>query len=334
MLTVRGVAGILAGLAAVGLHGPAGAAPAPPAPGPASTPVRFALRPSATAEGADRQALVYDLPPGETVADAVELWNLGRGRVRFELYATDAFTTRDGTFALLPGDRAPRGVGRWVQLGRRRRDVPGGARVVVPFRLRVPPAATPGDHVGGIVAAVRSTATDGSGQLVAVDRRIGVRLSVRVAGPRRPALAVSGVAMGHRPSGLLGGRAVVRYRVANVGNVRLAGLGTVEVRGVLGIPLARAGSRELPEILPGSSIVVSAPVGGVEPAGPVTARVRVAAVPVAPEPRLPRPVTAATSTWLVPTRMLALLAAGAAVGGVVVGARRVRRRRSPLAAPA
>lgn len=290
-----------------------GAPVAPRGVGEGMAPVRFALRPAGSG---GREVLVYDVRPGEEFTDGVVLANLGTAPTRFRVYATDAFTSRDGAFTLLPGDRRPRALGAWVRMGTAGVTVPPGGRVELPFRIRVPAEATPGDHVGGVVASVRADARTATGRLLALDRRIAVRVYLRVRGPVRPALEVSALRWSHHPAGVLGGTARVRYRITNVGNVRLGAAVRVQANGLFGAGLARAPQVEHAEILPGSSVVAQARLGGTERAGPVTVRVIAAAVPATPVGVLPEPSVAAATRVLVPTGLL--LGAAVAIGGVVV----------------
>jgi len=302
-----------------------GAPVAPRGVGEGMAPVRFSLRPAGSG---GREVLVYEVRPGEEVTDGVVLANLGTAPTRFRVYATDAFTSRDGAFTLLPGDRRPRALGAWVRMGTAGVTVPPGGRVELPFRIRVPAEATPGDHVGGVVASVRADARTATGRLLALDRRIAVRVYLRVRGPVRPALVVSALRWSHDPAGVLGGTARVRYRVTNVGNVRLGAAVRVQANGLFGVGLARAPEVEHTEILPGSSVVATARLPATERVGPVTVRVAAAAVPTTPVGALPGPATAATTRVLVPTALLI----GFGVAAAVVLARAVpaahRRRRA------
>jgi hypothetical protein len=70
------------------------------------------------------------------------------------------------------------------------------------------------------------------------------------------------------------GAATISYSVANTGNVRLAGAQTVTVTGSFGQKVVLH-PPQLPTILPGDSIRVTAVAAGFFPAGPMTAHVAV-----------------------------------------------------------
>lgn len=61
--------------------------------------------------------------------------------------------------------------------------MPAGKRADIPFEFKVPANATPGDHIGGLVASVRQTEESADGQRPEVERRVAARVYLRVTGP-------------------------------------------------------------------------------------------------------------------------------------------------------
>ncbi|MFG1888813.1 WxL protein peptidoglycan domain-containing protein [Micromonospora sp. NPDC049051] len=317
---------LVAALLAAGPASAAVAAPAPasgPAtPGPAAT--RWAVQPSGPDGPTGRNYFIYDLAPGATLTDHLGVTNLSDRPLTFQVYGTDAYTTADGAFALLPADRAATDVGSWIRFDRRAWTVAPGRRADIPFRLSVPANATPGDHAGGVIAAIAQARTTADGQQVRVDQRLAARVYLRVNGDVRPAVAVESVSVSYdnpiNPAG--GGDAVVTYRVRNTGNVRVAGTGAVAVEGPFGWRLARTAPVDLPELLPGGAFTVTERVTGVPPALLLTAEIDLA--PTTVDTALP-PVRRAASTWAPPWLLLAALA-------VLAGWLTVRLRRRARAA--
>ena len=174
---------------------PAGAAPAP-SPTPDAAPAgaapaadggfRWAVQPSSKEGPTGRNYFVYDLAPGDRITDYVGISNLGTEPMTFSVYGTDAFTTDDGSFALLPASDKPTDVGSWIKFAQGRYTVQPGQRLDIPFRLTVPANATPGDHAGGVIGALAQIETDAAGQRINVDRRIAARVYLRVAGNSTP----------------------------------------------------------------------------------------------------------------------------------------------------
>ncbi len=62
-----------------------------------------------------------------------------------------------------------------------------GKTAQVPFKVSVPENATPGDYVGGILTTL-TQADQAEG--INVDRRLGIRIKLRVGGELKPNLAI------------------------------------------------------------------------------------------------------------------------------------------------
>ncbi|MDP9795105.1 hypothetical protein J2S43_003617 [Catenuloplanes nepalensis] len=281
---------------------PAGAAAASMA----AADTKWAVQPS-TDRGPDgRDYFIYANAPGSERTDHVGIRNLTGTPLTFAVYGTDAHTTADGAFALLPAAQSPADVGSWVTLASRTYTVPANTRLDVPFRLTVPANATPGDHAGGLVASIAESATDANGQTVLVDRRIAVRIYLTVDGPARPEMTIDGLRVSHTQglSPASGGTTTVTYRLRNTGNLRLTGASTVRVTGPAGWRLASTDALAVPQLLPGSEISITEQITGVQPAGRLTATVSV--VPSTPDTLL-GPVTLGTSLWAPPWVLIGLL---------------------------
>ncbi|QKW38056.1 DUF916 domain-containing protein [Actinomadura sp. NAK00032] len=298
-------------LTAVLLIPPAPAAAAPGDPGA----MAWAVRPAGPKGPSGRDYFGYSLSPGQTVRDKVSISNLSDRARTFRVYATDAFTTADGSFGLLTADRTPTGVGTWVTIERGSYTVKAGRTVQVPFTLKVPHDATPGDHGGGIVASVTEQRTTARGQRVNVDRRVAARVYLRAAGALAPALQVTALRTGYDAPLVGNGRMDVTYTVRNTGNLRMTALARIGAQGPFGLPLGEQVSRGIPELLPGGSYTFTERIGGVPPAGRLAASVRLSPTdPQTGRPVAARPVARKASLWHVPWLIagaVAVLAAGA-----------------------
>lgn len=245
---------------------------APPSPG--ADRLTWGIQPSTPNGPTDRAAFELTLEPGEDHVDYIGVSNYSERPIDLVLYASDAFNTADGSFALLSRDEPPTDVGAWIRLQETAVTIPARTRLDIPFLLSVPDNATPGDHVGGIVAALESQASDGSGGNVLVERRIGTRVYLRVDGPLEPSLTVESVegdfaGSWHPLEGILH----LRYVIRNDGNVRLSGRQTITVDGPFGGRLKELRLSGLPEILPGESLPVTFDLPQVPPAGVLTTTV-------------------------------------------------------------
>ncbi|MEU8139280.1 WxL protein peptidoglycan domain-containing protein [Streptodolium elevatio] len=313
---------------------PAVSPAAPPAasPGSADNSFRWAVQPVGQAGLPGRTYLVHDLVPGQKLDDGVRITNYSDQPMTFTVYGTDAFTTNDGSFSLLPAERGPSDAGTWITPGQTSVTVAPGAGVDVPVTIAVPADAEPGDHAAGVIASVATVQADASGRLVQVDRRIAARAYFRVAGPLRPALQIQDVQLSYDTPGnpFPGSRATVTYRVRNTGNTRVSAAADVKVDGPLGWTLGGPRGDSVAELLPGAELTRTVHFDGVFPAGRLTASVTVRTGP-APQGAAVAPVstTRTTTAWAVPWIPLASLFALAVLGTVAL---RLRRRGTPAAA--
>ncbi|MFJ8580979.1 WxL protein peptidoglycan domain-containing protein [Micromonospora sp. NPDC093277] len=302
------------------------------APPSAPAPVTWGVAPSSPRGPNGRAVFAYKLDPGATLTDYVAVTNHSAHPVTLNVYASDAVTTSQGGFDLLPATQQPVDVGSWVSLTARTVTIPATSRVEVPFTVTVPANATPGDHVGGVVASLATTTTDAQGNRVAIDHRVGTRVYLRVTGELRPALALEDVRIRHRgsvnPFG--GGEVTATATVRNTGNVRLAGRPAADVAGPLGLGAGTVSGVALPEILPGNAVRTTVRLSAVPPLFRLAVTTTVTPTPV--DGQLLDPYPGATSrrmsVWAVPWSqlLLAVLVAGAVRAFVAI--RRRRRRRA------
>ncbi|WP_019632278.1 WxL protein peptidoglycan domain-containing protein [Actinomadura atramentaria] len=311
-----------AGAAALAALLAAAAAPvAHAAPDPGFT---WAVRPAGPTGPSGRDYFVYTAAPGQKISDKVTVSNLGSRALTLRVYATDAFNTPDGSFALLTADRRATGVGTWIAFRAGTYRIKPGKRLQVPFTLTVPADATPGDHSGGVVTAITQQETSATGQRVNVDRRVAARVHVRVNGPLSPSVQIEELAASYSAPVAGTSDMTVAYRVRNTGNVRVTASARISAAGPFGWSQGRPVSRPIPELLPGNTYTFTEKLPGVAPVGPLRASVRLTlADPATGSALAVRPVTRTASSWGVPWLYLGLVVVLA--GGVAVFA--VRRRR-------
>lgn len=303
-----------------------------------STELTWGVRP-ASADGPDgRDAFVYELDPGESVDDHVSVINLSEGPLTVAVYASDAFTTSDGGFDLLPANEAPSDVGSWVDLAGDDDvvTIPPRSRAELPFRLTVPTNATPGDHAGGIVASLRSVVDADDGSQLLVDDRVGARIYLRVDGEIDPQVTLSDLHADYdgtwNPLGR--GSIEVSYVVANTGNIRVGGTPRISVRSPFGAVEQTVDAPEIRELLPGARLEFAVVVDRVVPTFRPTVEVSfdgetvgtfASADAVVPE------VDDSAKVWAVPWVWLGLLVL---VVLAIRRRRRAKRRRAELVAAA
>lgn len=246
--------------------GPAGAASADDTEG-------IAGGPSAGVGPDGRTAFLYLIDPGQVLEDGYYVKNTGTVAQTVTVFATDAYTTDDGSYALLDTDETPSDAGSWVTFdgGQPRMSVelaPGETRVLA-FTVTVPADATPGDHAGGIVVAT----TAASGQVL-VERRVATRMYVRVDGDLQAALTVANIETSYVPEfNPFTGVATITVTYRNTGNIAVGGDVAVGVTALFGIPVGQPITEHLLQLLPGTARTVTYSVTGVPQAGLLFAQV-------------------------------------------------------------
>ena len=234
----------------------------------------FGIAPASAQGPNGRSYLSYGVTPGALLSDHVAVLNYSTIPLSLQVYVTNATETLSGGFGLAPAGQAPTGLESWVSVPLRlstisvpARSPAGPGEVVVPLTVRIPDSATPGDHVGGVVASLRTVGTNAKGQRVILLQRVGTRLFIRVNGKLAPKLTIADLQTAYQgtlnPFGQ--GQVRISYLVHNTGNVDLAlGHQAILVSGLLG-STRHAGVGGVSLLIPGASIDESLVVHGVWP---------------------------------------------------------------------
>jgi hypothetical protein len=186
--------------------------------------------------------------PGSSVTETVMVSNTGDVPVDLYVYPVDGLTgTTSGTVYANRADPRHK-AGTWLTASVSTLTVPAHQSHAVPFRIDVPPAATPGDHVAGI-AFENAHPTHASGFSVTEVIREVIGVQVRVPGPGQFRLHIGGVGFAVPPAVPV---ASVMVQVGNEGNRLGQPLLLVTLHG----PKGFVGSvkRQLDTVLPGDTI--------------------------------------------------------------------------------
>lgn len=218
-----------------------------------------------------RPYFTYDTSPGGSIEDHIAVINFAGQPQTLNVYGVDATSAPNGDFAYPPRSAPRRQVGAWLFIptphGSGEVTVGPHATVIVPFYLRVPTNASPGDHAGAVIVSLTSLVKGKSGQRVKFEQRIATRVIIRVSGPLRPGLSIENLHATY--SGHLNpfatGEVTVTYMVANTGNVLLGAAQQVSAHGWLGSTARGAALPVVPLLLPGGSYPVTVHVHGVFP---------------------------------------------------------------------
>jgi hypothetical protein len=219
--------------------------------------INWAVSTAAGDFGDDRTAFRYTLDPGAAVEDGLVIANHGAAPLDLGVYAADGFTTDAGQLDLVVAGAESTSIGVWVQADTDHVTVPAGGTVTVPFTVRIPENATPGDYAGGIVTSIVEP-DDAAG--INVDRRLGIRIDLRVGGDLVPSLAVEGLHVDYAGSAspFAGGDATVSFTLHNTGNTTLAASESATLTGPFGWWPSTVGALEdAPELLPGERWTVT-----------------------------------------------------------------------------
>ncbi|KAA1420496.1 DUF916 domain-containing protein [Mumia zhuanghuii] len=260
-----------------------------------------------------RSYFVLEGAPGTTLTDKVRIRNFTKKPLTFSIYGADGYNTEQGGFFALRGlDQPQTDVGAWIKVPVQTVKVVGRTQVDVPITIQIPANATPGDHVGGLVAlngSVEGT-TESGGIDVGIKRAVASRLYLRVAGPTMPALKVTDVELEH-DRGIFPwsgeGKGTVSYTVKNTGNLRLSPAATITLTGLFGRDLSSVETGQIVDLLPGATVKLTEEVTGVGAVDRITTKVTMAT---------PEGTTDSESTtqWVVPwvlTVLTILLVIGA-----------------------
>lgn len=223
--------------------------------------VTWSVRTESNGFGAERTSYTYAVDPGQSVGDALVISNHGSAALQLAVYAADGYTGAGGQLDLLTPAESSTGIGAWTRASAATVTVAPNESTTVPFVVSVPATATPGDYVGGIVTSLGSSADQG----ISVDRRLGIRIGLRVSGALAPSLAIENPQVTWGGTWSLGtGAATLSYTLHNTGNTTMGAQQSATIAGPFGWFAADAGD-VAPEvqILPGETRDVQITVPGV-----------------------------------------------------------------------
>lgn len=180
--------------------------------------------------------------PGTAHDFGLTVLNQTGHRRRFTLQVKDLAPGRGDTYAELaePGT-AERGAATWTTLRASTLDLDNLQQAIVPLRIAVPT----GTDAGGHYAAIRVSSSDPAEKgEVRLETSIVAHLVIIVPGKVRYGLRITDVDV----PGVARGRARVRLRVRNTGNIHSSPRLTLRLRGPL---LRDRVEADVPEIMPG-----------------------------------------------------------------------------------
>lgn len=169
---------------------------------------------------------VLAMEPGATIRRRIRVTNVGTAAGTLELYAVDATTGRTSGTVYKNRTARRRDVGRWIRLSKSTLKLGPGRSKIVSFSITVPAHATPGDHVGGIVADNQTLTEHHGGALRIKIKHLTIdAVVVRVAGA-----TTAGLRVGRITATGGNGFQYLNIALANTGTVMIKPAGTLLVR--------------------------------------------------------------------------------------------------------
>lgn len=293
--------------------------------------VAWSVRTASNAYGSDRTSYSYNVDPGGHVDDSIVVVNHGTSALDLQVYAADGYTADSGKLDLVTKGTASTGVGAWAHTATDTVTVQPDSSVEVPFTFDVPANATPGDYAGGVITSL--TQADAAAG-INVDRRLGIKVALRVGGALTPGMSVENMHVSYAgtTNPFSTGDATVTYTIRNTGNSFLSAQQVTSVAGPFGWWRATAAALDdTPQLLPGESWTVTVPIHGVLPSFWLTAATTLTPVvtDASGSTSTLTPVTTSTGGWAVPwtASALAIVLVGAGVA-TPFALRRIRRQRA------
>ena len=205
--------------------------------------VSFGIRPTKAHEDIPESFsyFIHTMAPGARTSDAALVMNKGDVPITLKLYAADAVTAINGGTSFTNEGEEKNGVARWLSVPVAELSLQPGEERVVPFTIKVPPDASPGQHVAGLVLeAVTDNPDSAAGSvqtelMVNVVRRAGVAVLIDVPGPHVTGLEITDICL-RQQDGDHG--ATFEFAVRNTGNVYVRGQGSLVISDREGMKLA------------------------------------------------------------------------------------------------
>ena len=273
----------------------------------------------------DRLYIIQNVRPGTRIQRLIQVANLGRTRVRLQVYPAAA-SIAHGHFLFAPG-RTPNQLTMWTRVN-------AGGVTLAPHQLKtlkvtisVPRNASRGNQYGVIWAQDAATRRSGRANVMLVNR-VGIRMYVSV-GPGGPPPSNFTISAPYARRAQ-GGRAVVNVTVDNTGGSALDIQGTLTLTGGPGgLRAGPVASATMATVAPGQSAPVTFQLGRGIPNGPWEAAVHLQSGLLVKNEKASIDFAQAPgrSPWL---RVLPVLAAVFVVVALGAGVLTSRRRRRPV----
>jgi LysM repeat protein len=172
---------------------------------------------------------VYELKPGESVKDGVQIFNNTEESKTIAVYATDAIVSSGGAFACAQAADEIKDVGKWISISKSTVTLAPGTNVVVPFSVTLPNDTQPGEHNGCIAIQEADAESANVGNGIALSFRSAIRMAITVPGEIKKELTIQNVSLLGKTDKLIG-----TISLKNNGNVSLDATVDTDLTGMFG----------------------------------------------------------------------------------------------------
>ncbi len=176
-----------------------------------------------------KSIFVYDLKSGQSVNDAVAIYNNSDSKKTVAVYATDSLISSDGAFGCRQEVEPKKEVGSWIKVSSGQIEVPAGGNAEVPFTLQVPDDTPAGEYNACVAIQDRTTAPQKSGNGISLNFRSAIRVAVTVPGEINEQLTLKSSLLEVKEDKL-----TVSPILKNDGNVSLDSKLSVKVKTLIG----------------------------------------------------------------------------------------------------
>jgi Bacterial protein of unknown function (DUF916) len=189
------------------------------------------------------------LTPGGTASDELEVTSTSDAPVQLLIYPVDGLTGQTSGAVYANRDNRAKKAGTWVAPSISALSLPPHGQQLVPFTVRAPANATPGDHLAGLAVEDANPSRSGGQFSVTEVFRTVVGVDITVPGPAEPALRVGTLGLKALPGTNV---AALSVQIGDSGRKLVKPLLRVSMRGPNGY--RRTFARNLDTILPGDTI--------------------------------------------------------------------------------
>lgn len=192
---------------------------------------------------------IYELEPGESYDDGVEIVNSTGERKIVNIGVVDSVVASDGSFACAQESEPKTDVGSWIKLSRTSVTLDSGKTEVVDFTVTAPKNASTGEHGGCITIQEGKSPEASTGTGVVLSFRSAIRVAVTIPGDIVKAVSIGGVILKANTNDET--QYTIQPSLTNSGNVSLDTEITSNLVSLFGIQTASRTSSY--PLLPGST---------------------------------------------------------------------------------